>query len=104
MNNCEIVLDIKDQISKTNLGFTNYWGRLYFKGLLEENIDPLEAILKKVTRSYKFYRILSVAFSTLLIVVSLSVYFSIINSVNMNKSGILTSINYSFIRKHIQIL
>ena len=89
MNNYEIVLDIKEQISKTNQGFTNNWGRLYFKGLLEENIDSLEIILKKITSRYKFYKIISIFFACLLILVSLIAHFNIIDSVRMNRSGIL---------------
>lgn len=85
----EVKLDIKEQISKINRAFTNYWGRLYNNGLLGEGPVSLENILKKVTRNFKFYNAMSITFSAILIIFSIAKYFNIIEFGDLNKAGLI---------------
>jgi len=64
----EIRLDIKNQIAKTDKAFSNYLGKLYLDGLLDEDIECLEILLKKATKSFKAFRIISIIFSVILFV------------------------------------
>jgi hypothetical protein len=97
MNIIEIKLDIKDKISKINKSFVNSFGRHNFDGLLGENIDSLEIILRKVTRSFKFYNLVSITFSGILILASILTYFKVIDFVNMNKAGLVIFFTMVFI-------
>ena len=85
----EIKRDIKERISKVDQSFTNFWSGLYFEGLLDENTDSLERILKKVKRIFVFNNIASIISSTILIIFSLLKYFDIISFGSMDKAGLL---------------
>jgi len=74
----EIKIDIEKQIAKTNKVFHNYWGKLFYDGLLDEDIESLERPLKKITRQFKGYKILSIVSSTFLIAISMLNFLDII--------------------------
>jgi hypothetical protein len=84
----EIRQDIKDQIAKTELAFTN-------KDLLSEDIDTLSKVLKKTTRDFNIYKVMSIVISSALAVVSLLKCLDSIDSVNLNRAGILIIISIS---------
>lgn len=85
----EIKRDIKEQVSKVDQSFTNFWSGLYFEGLLSEDSDSLEKVLKKVKRIFIFNNIASIISSAILILFSMLKYFDIINLGNMDKAGLL---------------
>jgi len=86
----EVKLDIRKQVAKTNQAFTNYWGRQYVNGLLDEDTSSLERLLAMITRNFKIYKVGSIILSSILIALFISKYFSIINQINLNKSGTVT--------------
>ena len=89
MNMDEVKLDITEQISKTNQAFTNYWGRLYVKGVLSDDTDSLENILKKVTKDFKFYSAISILLSAIVIIFWILKFFNITEFADMNKLGLI---------------
>lgn len=86
----EIKFDIRKQVEKTNQAFTNYWGRQYVNGLLDEDTSSLERLLAMVTRNFKIYKVGAITLASMLIVLYILKYFDIINAVNLNKSGSVT--------------
>jgi len=82
----EIKLDIEEQITKTNKAFTNYWGRLFYDGLLDEDIESLEILLKKATKQFKGYRFVSIVISAILFTAMLLAIFNVwkFGSIKMN--------------------
>jgi len=84
----EIKLDIKEQISKTNKAFINYWGGLFLEGLLSEDLEKLDRLLKKTTKLFKFNIILSIPLSALVTIFSMLKFFDFIDFGNMNKAGL----------------
>ncbi|HZK97123.1 MAG TPA: hypothetical protein VFC67_23180 [Prolixibacteraceae bacterium] len=70
MNSAEIKISIKDQIELTNQSFKNYWGKIWIKGVLANDTDLLEQILKSVTRTFKYSIAIAIPFSVILIVFS----------------------------------
>ena len=88
MNVQEIKLDIKEQISKTNESFTNYWGRLFMDGLLSNDLDILSKLLKKITKYFKINVFVSIALSAIMIIFSIFVFFEFIDSGSMDKAGL----------------
>ena len=88
MNMEELKIDIREQISKINLAFTNYWGRLFLDGLLSEDLEKLDRLLKKTTKLFKFNIIVSIPLSALLTIFSMLKFFDFIDFGNMNKAGL----------------
>lgn len=86
----EIKNDIRKQVAKTNQAFTSYWGWQYVNGLLDEDTSSLEKLLAMITRNFKIYKVGSIILSSIFIVLFISKYFSIINEINLNKTGSLT--------------
>jgi hypothetical protein len=91
----EIKLDIETQIAKTNKVFHNYWGKLFYDGLLDEDIESLERPLKKITRQFKGYKILSIVASAFLIIISMLNFFDIVAFGKMNHIAPLIVITLS---------
>lgn len=85
----EIKLNIKKQIAKTDNAFTNHLNRVYWNGLLDEDINSLYKHQKNITRFYQIYKVLSITFSALLISISVSKYFNLGDLIDMNKSGLM---------------
>lgn len=88
MNSDEIKLDITEQISKTNDNLSNYFGTPWFKGILEEDVDSLTKVHKKVTRYYNVQLVMSVVLSGIFVIVFFLNFFEIIHK-DMNKAGLL---------------
>jgi len=84
----ELKLDIKEQISKINKVFTNYWDRLFFEGLLSEDLEKLDRLLKKTTNLFKYNIIVSIPLSAFLTIFSMLKLFDFIDFGNMNIAGI----------------
>ncbi len=88
MNSDAIKLDITEQISKTNESLSNYWGSPWFKGILEEDLDSLKNVHKKVTRYYKMQLVMSVLLSGSILVILLLNSLEILHK-DLNKAGLL---------------
>lgn len=88
MNSDEIKFDITEQISKTNESLSNYWGSPWFKGILEEDLDSLKKVLKKVTWYYNIQLVMSVLLSGFFLVVLFLNSLDIIHK-DLNKAGLL---------------
>lgn len=88
MNSDEIKLDITEQISKTNDNLSNYFGTPWFKGILEEDVDSLTKVHKKVTRYYNVQLVMSVLLSGIFAIVFFLNFFEIIHK-DLNKAGLL---------------
>jgi len=88
MNSDEIKLDITEQISKTNDNLSNYFGTPWFKGILEEDVDSLTKVHKKVTRYYNVQLVMSVVLSGIFVIVFFLNFFEIIHK-DLNKAGLL---------------
>lgn len=90
-------LSINQQISKSNKAFSNYWGGLYVKGLMSEDIVELENVQKKVKRNFNFFYYSSIVFSILLITISLLEFFEFSDSFKMDKIGLSILLTITFL-------
>ncbi|MDO9255731.1 MAG: hypothetical protein Q7U54_09485 [Bacteroidales bacterium] len=88
MNSDEIRLDITEQISKTNESLSNYWGSPWFKGILEEDVDLLKKVHKKVTRYYTMQLVMSVLLSVFILIILLLNSLEILHK-DLNNAGLL---------------
>jgi hypothetical protein len=88
MNSDEIKLDITEQISKTNKCLSGFLGSPSFKGILEEDLDSLKKVQKKVTRYYYMQLFMSVLLSGIFLVILLLNSLEIIHK-DLNKAGLL---------------
>ena len=88
MNSDEIKLDITEQISKTNESLLNYWGSPSFKGVLEEDVDSLKKVHKKVTRYYNIQLVMSVLLSGSFLIIFFLNFLDILHK-DLNKAGLL---------------
>jgi hypothetical protein len=88
MNSDEIRIDITEQISKINQSFTSYLGLSFFEGLLEEDLDLLKKVHKKVTRYYTIQLVMSVLLSGSFLIIFFLNFFDILHK-DLNKAGLL---------------
>ena len=88
MNSDEIKLDITEQISKTNDNLSNYFGTPWFKGILEEDVDSLTKVHKKVTRYYNLQLVMSVLLSGIFLIIFFLNFLEILHK-DLNKAGLL---------------
>lgn len=83
METTQIKLDIEERISEIDHNLTNYWGRPFFKGILDDDIDSLEIILKMTLKWFSFSRIFAMFLLFIIYVLSLIAFFEIIKVVNL---------------------
>ena len=81
----ELKLDIESQIAKTNKAFHSFRGKLFYDGLLDNEIESLEIALKKITSQFKGYRIISIIVYVLLIAISMLNFLDIIEFGKMSQ-------------------
>jgi len=74
----ELKPDIESQIAKTNKAFLSFRGKLFYDGLLDNEIESLEIALRKITRQFNGYRIISIIVYVLLITISMLNFLDII--------------------------
>lgn len=96
MNSDKIKLDITDQISKTNESLSNYWGSPWFNGILEEDLDSLKRVHKKVTRYYNIHLVMSVLLAGSILLVLLLNSLEILHK-DINKGGLLILFTISYL-------
>ena len=90
MNNNEIIKDIEERISLVNEAFPKRMVAFYSENLKEGDIEYLVMILKRVSRSFIFSKIISIVFIAFLWIVSFITYFKISGfHLDMNKAGLL---------------
>ena|ERR1035437_1697208 len=100
MNADKIKLDIENRISIIDDSIDKYYWRSYYKDkLFDVELEPLEKISKRVSSTFKFYKVVSIVLTTLMIVLSLV---TILNDqkndfVNMNKIGLFLFLSISFL-------
>jgi hypothetical protein len=97
MDTNEVKQEIKNQISKIDATFSDSWSRMFQNEVSGGDIERLSIMLKKVSKSFNFYRILSSVSSGLLILISLSKYFTNLFSIDMNKAGLVILITISLL-------
>ena len=111
MNPDEIKLEIKDRILKTDQTFITKLGNETVAGISGKDISSLEILLKKINRSFKFYKIGAIICSAILILFSILKYFDTITYFNMNKSGLfilltivflITAFNYQKVKVNLE--
>ena len=81
----ELKPDIESQIVKTNKAFLSFRGKLLYDGLLDNEIESLEMALKKISRQFKGYRIISIIVYVLLIAISMLNFLDIIEFGKMSQ-------------------
>ena len=81
----ELKPDIESQIAKTNKAFLSFRGKLLYDGLLDNEIESLEMALKKISRQFKGYRIISIIVYVLLIAISMLNFLDIIEFGKMSQ-------------------
>jgi hypothetical protein len=94
----EIKLDIETQIAKINKVFHNYLGKLFYDGLLDNEIETLEIVLKKITRQFNGYKIISIIAYVFLIAVSMLNFLDIIAFGKMSQIAPLIVIILSILK------
>jgi|SRR5665647_907691 len=101
MNSDEIKIVLKDQVDITNQSFKNYWGKIWIKGVLANDTDLLEQILKRVTKTFKYSIALAIPLSVFSIV--FSVLTILINNgflnwnLHLNNGGLMVLFTISFL-------
>lgn len=96
----KIKLDIENRISIIDDSIDKYYWRNYFKDkLFGVELEQLEKISKRVSSTFKFYKVVSIVLITLIIVLSLV---TILNDqkndfVNMNKIGLFLFMSIVFL-------
>jgi len=93
----ELKLDIESQIAKTNKAFHSFRGKLFYDGLLDNEIESLEIALKKITSQFKGYRIISIIVYVLLIAVSMLNFVDVIEFGKMNQMAPFIVLTLSFL-------
>ena len=81
----ELKPDIESQIAKTNKAFLSFRGKLLYDGLLDNEIESLEIALKKITKQFRGYRIISIIVYVLLIAISMLNFLDIIEFGKMSQ-------------------
>ena len=81
----ELKPDIESQIAKTNKAFLSFRGKLFYDGLLDNEIESLEIALKKITKQFRGYRIISIIVYVLLIAISMLNFLDIIEFGKMSQ-------------------
>ena len=93
----ELKPDIESQIAKTNKAFHSFRGKLFYDGLLDNEIESLEIALKKITSQFKGYRIISIIVYVLLIAVSMLNFVDVIEFGKMNQMAPFIVLTLSFL-------
>lgn len=88
MNPEIIISNIQDQVSLLNQSFPENPGKQTPGGFSGNDIELQTKMLKKITRIFNFYRIITISYTTLLVLVSMLKYFDSLSWGNMNKSGL----------------
>ena len=81
----ELKPDIESQIAKTNKAFLSFRGKLFYDGLLDNEIESLEIALKKITKQFRGYRMISIIVYVLLIAISMLNFLDIIEFGKMSQ-------------------
>src|ERR1035437_403737 len=98
MNENEVKKEIRERILEINKAFPNRMVNFYSENLKEGDIEYLEKILKRVSRSFIFSKIISIVLITFLWIVSFITYFKISEShFEMNKAGLFIICSLPFI-------
>jgi len=88
MNSDEIKLDITEQISKTNESLSSYWGSPSYEGILDEDLDSLKKVHKKVTKYYNVQLVMSIILSGAMLLILLLNSLDVLHK-DLNKAGLL---------------
>src|ERR1035437_5767920 len=90
MNENEVKKEIRERILEINETFPNRMVTFYSENLKEGDIKSLEKILKRVSRSFMFSKIISIVLIVFLWIISFITYFKMSEShIDMNKAGLL---------------
>ena len=90
MNKNEIINNIEERILVINESFPKRMVAFYSENLKEGEIETLEKILKRVSRSFIFSKIISIVLMSILWILSSITFFKMCEShIDMNKSGLL---------------
>ena len=81
----ELKPDIESQIAKTNKAFLSFRGKLFYDGLLDNESESLEIALKKITKQFRGYRMISIIVYVLLIAISMLNFLDIIEFGKMSQ-------------------
>ena len=98
MNKNEILKDIEERILVINEAFPKRMVSFYSENFKSDDIESLEKILNRVSKSFIFYKIGAIIFVSLLWIVSFLTYFrwSGLN-LDLNKAGLLIICTLPFV-------
>lgn len=98
----QIKTEIEKQIADINKNFYNFYSKLIFEELVDDDVDSLEILLAKVSKNYRAFKILSivsVTFLILLITLSLLDVWKL--TINFNLLGLIVMTLSIFKSTHI---
>jgi hypothetical protein len=95
----KIKLDIENRISIIDESLNrNYWRNYYTDKLFGVELESLEKILKRVSSTFTFHKVVSIVIAALVIITSLVTFFDDGKGfVNMNKIGLFLLLSISFL-------
>jgi len=98
MNKNEIIKDIEERILLINEAFPNRLVSFYSENFKSDDIESLEKILKRVSKSFIFYKICTIIFISILWIVSSLTFFRWSGlHLDLNKAGLLIICTLPFV-------
>ena len=98
MNKNEIINNIEERILVINESFPKRMMSFYSENFKSDDIESLEKILKRVSKSFIFSKIISIVLMSILWILSSITFFKMCEShIDMNKSGLLIISSLPFI-------